>query len=226
MKIDLVIFDCDGVLADSEIIAHQVGVDELARFGGAMTVEESVKLLSGALDEETNRILAEKCGKELTNELLQNIEDKIIANFQKNLKPTANIDAVMKYITDKQVKKCVASNSMTDRLRSTLAITGLDRCFDSEHVYSASMVKRGKPEPDLFLYAADQMQVKPQNCLIIEDSVVGITAAKAAKIPVIGFLGGTHAKYPWYRERIEKMQPLSVASDALELLNILKEKII
>jgi beta-phosphoglucomutase-like phosphatase (HAD superfamily) len=225
MKVELIIFDCDGVLADSEIIAHQIGVDELARFGGSMTLEESIKLLAGALDEEVNRLLEEKCGEKGANTFLLDVENKIAESFKNTLKPIANIDIVMQYIIDTKVKRCVASNSMSDRLSSTLAITGLGSYFKSDYIYSASMVSQGKPEPDLFLYAADKMQVKPQSCLVIEDSVVGIAAAKAAKMPVIGFLGGTHAKYPWYKDRIEKMRPLAVVDDAFALLEILKEKI-
>jgi HAD superfamily hydrolase (TIGR01509 family) len=223
VKVELLIFDCDGVLVDSEIIGHQIGVDEIVRLGGSITVEESIKTFTGFTDEEINRLLKEKYGEKIPNNFFLDLKDKINACYQNTLQPVANIHSVMQYLVDKKIPRCVASNSMSDHLRSVLTITKLDGYFKSGHIYNVSMVKQGKPAPDLFLHAADQMRVKPRNCLVIEDSHIGVAAAKAANIPVIGFLGGIHAKYSWYKDRIKQTQPLEVVDDAHALLNLLKK---
>jgi len=223
VKVELLIFDCDGVLVDSEIIGHQIGVDEVVRLGGSTTVEESIKTFTGFTDEEINRLLKEKHGERISDNFISDLKGKINACYQNTLQPVANIHSVMQYLVDKKIPRCIASNSMSNHLQSVLAITKLDGYFKGEHIYNVSMVKQGKPAPDLFLHAADQMQVRPKNCLVIEDSHIGIAAAKAAKIPVIGFLGGIHAKYSWYKDRIKKTQPLKVVDDAYALLNLLKK---
>jgi HAD superfamily hydrolase (TIGR01509 family) len=223
VKVELLIFDCDGVLVDSEIVGHQVGVDEIVRLGGSTTVEESIKTFTGFTDEEIDRLLKEKHGEKISDNFLQGLKNKINVCYQDTLQSVANIHSVMQYLVDKKMPRCIASNSMSGHLQSVLNLTKLDGYFKSEHIYNASMVKQGKPAPDLFLHAADQMQVKPKNCLVIEDSTIGIAAAKAAKIPVIGFLGGTHAKYLWYKDGIKKAQPLEVVDDAYALLNLLKK---
>ena len=223
MKIDLLIFDCDGVLIDSEIIMHRIGVDEAARFGGSMTIEESIKTFTGLSDEETSRLLKEKYGEKISDDFFDDLVNKTTASYQDTLKSIPNIHYVMQYLVANKTQRCIASNATSDRLSSVLAIAKLDTYFKSEHVYSASMVKRGKPEPDLFLHAADRMKVKPKNCLVVEDSMAGIAAAKAAKMPVIGFLGGTHAKYPWYKDMIKKTEPWKIADDADALLGLLKK---
>ena len=84
------------------------------------------------------------------------------------------------------------------------------------------MVQNGKPMPDIFLHAASQLKVDPYNCIVVEDSIVGVKAAKSANMQVIGFLGGSHAKNSWYCEHIIKEKPFAIASDAAELLNMLK----
>lgn len=225
MKVELLIFDCDGVLVDSEIIGHQIGADEIVRLGGSTTVEESIKTLTGRTDEEIVRLLKERHGEKISNSFLRDLASKIATCYQSTLQPIANIHSVMQYLVNKKIPRCVASNSVSNHLQSVLSITKLASYFKSEHIYSASMVKQGKPAPDLFLHAADKMRVKPKNCLVVEDSAIGIAAAKEAKIPVIGFLGGTHAKYLWYKDRIKKTRPLEVVDDASALLNLLKKLI-
>lgn len=222
MKTDLVIFDCDGVLIDSEIIAHRVNVAEVSKIGGFITIEDSIKTFTGLSNEKTYEILEKKCNTSIPTEFLKKLKKEVIVALQNTLRPIKNIHSVIQYLNNKNIQKCIASNSPPEYLKLTLSITDLANFFKKKHVYSASMVKQGKPEPDLFLHAADKMKVKPQNCLIIEDSIYGIAAAKAAKMPVIGFLGGTHAKYSWYKNMIEKTQPSAIADDANALLSLLK----
>src|SRR4029079_16546138 len=93
--------------------------------------------------------------------------------------------------------------------------------FKSEHVFTSSQVKKAKPAPDLFLFAAEQMGYDPKDCIVIEDSVAGIQAARAAGMSVIGFLGGTHAKFDWYKERIQSRK-LPTANNHQELISIIQ----
>lgn len=223
MKIDLLIFDCDGVLVDSEIIMHRIGVNEVTNFDNSMTIEKSIKTFTGLSDKETDKLLKEKYGKKISDDFFNILVDKTTASYQDMLKPIPNMHLVMQHLTTNKIQKCIASNATSDQLNSVLAITKMDSYFNQEHIYSASMVKQGKPKPDLFLHAADRMKVKPKNCLVIEDSTTGIVAAKAAKMPVIGFLGGTHAQYSWYKDIIKKAKPWRIVDNADVLLSLLKK---
>jgi beta-phosphoglucomutase-like phosphatase (HAD superfamily) len=98
--------------------------------------------------------------------------------------------------------QCVASGSPLNRVQLCLEIAGIDKCFTNK-VYTRELVKRGKPAPDLFLYAAEKMGVKPEKCIVVEDSAAGVEAANAAGMKVIGYLGGGHAQSSWYRKAIE-----------------------
>ena len=134
----------------------------------------------------------------------------------------SGISQVIDYLVAEDVAKCIASNGLHEHIMISLDITKLDKYFSSNRIFSASMVKHGKPMPDLFLHAAKKMEVDTANCMVIEDSVVGIMAAKAAKMPVIGFLGGSHAKSNFYRKGIIEACPNMIANDAMELLEMLK----
>ena len=223
MKIDLLIFDCDGVLIDSEVINHQTGIDEILRYGGnPPTLEESIKTITGLSEQEILQLLRKKYLASVSDDFVANSEKKVAATYQTKLQTIKDIDIVLNYLDTYRILKCVASNGAINRVVSSLKITKLCQFFQQNHIYSASMVAFGKPAPDLFLHAAEQMQVKPQNCLVVEDSVAGITAAKAAKMPVVGFLGGSHATYSWYQEQMHAVAPNYIAHSAHELLAILK----
>ncbi len=105
-----------------------------------------------------------------------------------------------------EMPRCVASSSQPERIRYSLGLTGLLEKFEP-HIFSATIVKNGKPAPDLFLYAASQMGVDPANCIVIEDSPAGILAAKAAGMCVFAFTGGSHARFPAFREQIAALEP-------------------
>lgn len=222
MAIDLVIFDYDGVLADSEITLYQNSVDELARLGIAVAVENFIKDFTGLSFEAANQLLQAQHGSQIPDNFFHalversTIKDPVVAS------PMPGIKMVIQYLIDQQIPVCVASNRLPNQLNAALVDVKLASYFTHEQVYSAAMVKRSKPAPDLFLHLIDKMQVNSQNCLAIEDSVAGIAAAKGANIPVIGFLGGLHAKYPWYQTMITNAQPWQIAHDAAALLNILK----
>jgi beta-phosphoglucomutase-like phosphatase (HAD superfamily) len=102
----------------------------------------------------------------------------------------------------------------------SLRVTAQNHFFDDEHIFTSAQVKHAKPAPDLFLFAAERMGYKPEDCLVIEDSIAGIQAARAAQMLVIGFLGGSHANFDWYKERILN-QRVPVIHHAHELLSII-----
>ncbi|TVR82791.1 MAG: HAD family hydrolase [Rhodospirillales bacterium] len=188
----LVIFDCDGVLVDSEPIASRVLADLLTEIGFPMTPE-------GALDRYTGitlpAVLAKveaEWGRPLPHDFLDQLRARDQAAFRAELQPVPGVMAVLDALDAAGVRKCVASSGAPEKLRLTLTVTGLWDRF-APHIYSAAAVERGKPWPDLFLHAAAAMAVPAEACLVVEDSTAGIQAARAAGMRVIGFAGGGHA---------------------------------
>ena len=187
--IELVIFDCDGVLVDSEMISFSVLRDAIADRGLSLTIEEVQQRFQGrsltavVLDLAANGIEFGPIHQNRMNE-------ELLARFERDLRPIPGMSALVQRLT---VPCCVASSSRTERLRRSLAMTGLSPLFGG-HVFSADSVERGKPAPDLFLYAGKHMNVSPTRCLVIEDSAPGIAAAQAAGMDAIGFAGGQHLR--------------------------------
>ena len=185
----LLIFDCDGVLADSEVMAHQTLLDVLAPLGFAMTLEQSYGVFAGRSLKDTLAVIERELGRPLPPDILEQSRDLLFARFRAGLKPVAG---VMDAITALPYPRCVASSSSPDRLHLALEVTGLAPLFGTD-VFSATQVVNGKPAPDLFLFAATKMKAAPPDCLVIEDSVFGIAAGRAAGMQVIGFAGAGHA---------------------------------
>jgi HAD superfamily hydrolase (TIGR01509 family) len=216
----LIIFDCDGVLVDSEIIAHQVGLELLSSIGYSITLEESIQKFTGVSGKRTSQLILEQSGISIPEDFFSTVcTGKILEAFEKDLKPL--MLAVLSNNLLKDVQKCVASSSPRERVLRSLQITGQSHFFQEEHIFTSAQVKNGKPAPDLFLFAATQMGYHPKNCIVIEDSVAGIQAAHAAEMSVIAFLGGTHANYEWYRKSIQN-QGIPIASHPLELLQMME----
>jgi HAD superfamily hydrolase (TIGR01509 family) len=190
-KPDLVIFDCDGVLVDSEVLSCQCLSEVLGERGIALSEDEVVELFLG---RSTVALLNHyKDDRRFDPEtVLPELKARVLQRFGEQLRPIAGIEAVVSHLGS---PFCVASSSDLDRVTRSLALTGLAPLFGNR-LYTAQMVAHGKPAPDLFLYAAEQMQTAPQRTLVIEDSVSGVTAAKAAGMAVWGFVGGSH-----YRSR-------------------------
>ena len=224
IKPELIIFDADGVLVDSEIIAHQINEIEMTRLGFPITTQKSIELFAGITKDDFNAVMLQEYGRTIPDAdlipLLKKADDTIITE----VKSIGGISEVLDYVEKKQIKKCIASNGASDYVFAVLTTTNLNKYFELEHIFSATMVNfKGKPEPDVFLLAASHFNVKPEDCLVIEDSVLGIKAAKAANMPVIGFLGGSHAQNIWYHEKIIEAGPTVIVNNAIELLDFLKE---
>ena len=187
--IELIIFDCDGVLIDSEGISSRVETEELRRCGCSITVETYLEGALGLAEEEEiwNRIAAEN-GIRLPSDFAETVRGRVTEAFEKELIPIPGVSEVLSKL---DTPSCIASSSSPDRLKKCLALTGLTEFF-TNNVFSAAEVSRGKPHPDLFLHAASRMGADPPRCLVVEDSPAGVQGARAANMTVLGFLGATH----------------------------------
>jgi HAD superfamily hydrolase (TIGR01509 family) len=211
----LVIFDCDGVLVDSEIIGTKIETEELNKFGYVVSVEDVIRKFVGVSAKSAIDCIFVESGIKLPEDFFDNLRPTMLRAFEQELQPL--MYPILSSTLLQNISKCVASNSAKERVLGSLQITGQKDFFHEQHVFTSSQVKHSKPAPDLFLFAADVMGYHPQNCIVIEDSAAGIEAAHAAGMSVIAFLGGSHAKYPWYEERIRGYNT-RVANNCAELL--------
>ena len=188
MKPALVIFDCDGVLVNSEPIANRILAETLTREGYPCTFAESVLRFVGldlpAIIHQVEREL----GQKLSNGFYERLRADTDAAFCKHLKPVPGINAALDRILS---PKCVASSGPSEKIKLSLDLTGLRHHF-GEALFSAHQVPRGKPHPDLFLHAAHHFNVHPGECVVIEDSLPGVVGANAAGMTVLGYAGGDH----------------------------------
>ena len=191
----MIIFDCDGVLVDSEIISNTVDAEAFSALGYPMTAAEMIRRFIGRPKKDIWQQLASEMGKPLPENFAAQVNEATLARYRAELRA---IDGVAASIDALPGKKCVASSSELKKLRLALELTGLLEKFDP-WVFSASQVARGKPAPDLFLFAAAQCGVAPADCLVIEDSKAGVDAAIAAGMRAIGFTGASHS-YPGHAE--------------------------
>lgn len=199
----LLIFDCDGVLVDSEPVSVAVLIDMLAHQGVEMTEEEAYQRFLGRSIASMTATLWEEYGIETDIDFLDHMRSALFERFRLELKA---IEGMAETLDRLAMPRCVASSSQPERIRYSLGLTGLLEKFEP-HIFSATMVKNGKPAPDLFLHAASRMGVEPANCIVIEDSPAGILAAKAAGMCVFAFTGGSHARFPAFREQIAALEP-------------------
>ena len=182
---ELVIFDCDGVLVDSEPIAIRIDAQIFAEYGMSMSDEEIIDRFVGRSPSVTHAAIEEHLGHPLPRDF----DERWLAMFDEayahDLQPIDGIEQALDQIT---ARTCVASSSNPDRLDHKLRLTGLYDRF-AGHIYSAAAVQNGKPAPDLFLYAAGQMGVEPGACAVVEDSQYGVQAARAAGMAAYGYSG-------------------------------------
>lgn len=189
--IDLILFDCDGVLIDSEIVAVTIEADLLRAAGCALSATEISERFSGMHWGDMLSALERETGLSLHAPLHDKVEAILDARLAQEAQPTAGVGAMLAQITQ---PKCVCSNTKMDRLQAMLARTGLARFF-GENVFSAKDLGpgRAKPKPDIYLHGLARMGGVPAaRAVVIEDSVHGVQAARSAGIAVIGYIGGGH----------------------------------
>jgi HAD superfamily hydrolase (TIGR01509 family) len=201
--IGLVIFDCDGVLVDSESLAMRVLLEGLGEIGYAIGEEEAYERFLGRSLANMQAVLRAEYGSELPPDRLDRMRQRLFEVYRQELMPIDGIAAMLDRLA---TPCCVASSSQMERLQVSLEVTGLLSRF-VPHLFSATMVAQGKPAPDLFLHVAERMAVAPAACLVIEDSAAGIGAAQRAGMRVFGFVGGSHARSAAYRAKLATLAP-------------------
>lgn len=183
-RFDLIIFDNDGVLVDSEPVANQVLASLLTEYGFPCTPAESIATFMGHSVPQVRAMVETRLGRSLPDDLEARYVERLFPTFERSLQPIPGIVDALRAI-DQAV--CVASSGTHQRIRLTLGATGLWDRFGGR-VFSAQDVARGKPAPDLFLHAAASLGVDPRRCAVVEDSPAGVTAANAAEMTSFGFV--------------------------------------
>jgi HAD superfamily hydrolase (TIGR01509 family) len=202
----LVIFDCDGVLVDSEPIALEVLVEALAVKGIAMDADGAAERFLGRSIGSMADVVRQEFDVEIDQDFLSRMREALYARFRRELQPIAGVGRVVERLKEQGISWCVASSSQRERIELSLAATGLLDHFKPS-IFSATMVENGKPAPDLFLYAAAAMGADPSACVVVEDSPAGIVAAQAAGMAVCAFTGGSHTIYPSYQAALTALNP-------------------
>jgi len=218
-----IIFDCDGVLIDSELIYKSTERAFLEKVGLTYNPVEFFRRFMGRSEES----FFEEAGKDHHalhgKPLPHDFKDELIAHqktrFENELRAIGGIDEMLNDL--RGVTQAVASSSPIHSLIKKLEMTGLKHHF-GDHIYSASHVKYGKPEPDLFLYASEKLGVAPKDCLVIEDSENGVLAGLAAGMTVVGFTGGGHC-HDLHHEILRTTGAHEIARTAAELHTMLTD---
>jgi HAD superfamily hydrolase (TIGR01509 family) len=183
---ELVIFDCDGVLVDSERLAVRVEAELLAELGWPLSQAEIVERFMGRTTEYMDEAIEAQLGSRLPGDWSDQFQRRYREAFAAELVP---VDGVLDALDQIAVPTCVASSGSHDKLRFTLGHTGLYERFEGR-IFSGYEVANGKPAPDLFLHAAARMGAGPARCAVVEDSLYGVLAARAAGMRVFGYAGG------------------------------------
>ncbi|WP_210594361.1 HAD family phosphatase [Streptomyces sp. GESEQ-35] len=213
MRYDLVIFDNDGVLVDSEPISNGLLAAYLTELGHPTSYEDSLRDYMGAAMHRVHDLVEERTGQRLPEDFDDVFHTRVFAAFERELKPVAGAVGVLEKLAADGVPYCVASSGSHERIRVGHRTTGLDRWFGDGQIFSSEDVGRGKPAPDLFLYAAGRMGVAPERCVVVEDSPLGVRAAVAADMDVYGFTAMTPAA-----RLVGATQLFSGMGDLLDLL--------
>ena len=209
MRHDLIIFDCDGVLVDSEMLAIRAMRDVL-NAAGVPATEALILGCFGMKQVDTLTRVAEATGQPIPADVPAKIWPATRTAFETSLKAMPGIVPFLGATGG--VARCVASSSHPERIRTSLDLTGLSGFFQGDHLFSSHAVARGKPAPDLFLLAATRMGVAPGRCVVIEDSVFGILGARAAGMAAYGFVGGAHIQ-PGHAASLTAAGALGIAAD-------------
>jgi HAD superfamily hydrolase (TIGR01509 family) len=187
-----VIFDCDGVLVDSERLVQRVEMEQLAELGWPITLAEIYEQHLGRSEADIAANIERHTGSPLPSDFAERRARAIWDAFERELQPVPGINEAIAAVRSAGFSTCVASSGSHDKLRFTLGRTGLYDHFEGR-IFSAEAVRHGKPAPDLFLHAAASMQATPTACVVVEDSPAGISAALAGGMGVIGYAGLTPA---------------------------------
>ena len=203
----LIIFDCDGVLIDSEILSARVDSELLGEIGYEITPEELAHRFAGITTERIFELVGEEMGRAVPKKLIERAKRETDKKLKEEVLPIGGVQEMLDALDD---PRCICSNSRPERLQVSLTKAGLWDRF-RPYVFSAQAVGegRGKPAPDVFLHAAGIFETEPADAIVIEDSVAGITGAVAAGMRVIGFTGASHT-WPGHGEVLMEAGALTV----------------
>jgi HAD superfamily hydrolase (TIGR01509 family) len=203
----LIIFDCDGVLIDSEIISARVDCDILRDFGYEITPEELAHRFAGFTTERIFQMVGEELGRPLPADVIRRAEVETDRRLGEEVDPVPGVHDMLDRL---DAPRCICSNSRPERLQVSLRKAGLWDRF-RPYVFSSRDVPdgRGKPAPDVFLHAARIFETDPADCIVIEDSVAGVTGGVAAGMRVVGFIGASHS-WPGHGEALMDAGALTV----------------
>lgn len=188
MSVELLIFDFDGVIADSEGLACAVLADLVTELGAPLTQQEVLEQFTGRRIGDVTAAVEGLIGRKIPD-FPDRLLRRTLAAFETGLREIAGVRGFLESHSD--LRRCIASSSSLERIRFCLTILKLESCF-GDALFSADVVERGKPYPDIFLYAAERMGVPPSEVIVIEDSPGGVRAAVGAGMRVIGLLAATH----------------------------------
>lgn len=186
---DLVIFDMDGVLVDSEPIANRILHKYLSALGMPLGLDEMTRTLIGLSTPAWRRLVEDRFGVVMTDEQVARQKEEVHEAYKTELRPVPGVEQAILALRQ---PRCVASSSPPETIAVSLRLTGLDRHFGG-NLFSASMVARGKPHPDIFLHAAREMGHAPARTAVVEDTVTGVTAGVAAGMKVFGYAGASYS---------------------------------
>ena len=219
----LIIFDCDGVLIDSEIIASRVDCEILGELGYEITPEELAHRFAGFTTERIFQLVGEEMGRAVSDDVVHRAQRETDQRLNLEVLPIGGVQEMLDALDD---PRCICSNSRPERLEVSLTKAGLWDRF-RPYVFSAQSVGsgRGKPAPDIFLHAANVFETNPDDAIVIEDSVPGVTGGVAAGMRVIGFTGASHT-WPGHGEALMDAGALTVVrrlADVPATLEALRE---
>ncbi|MBE9258706.1 HAD family hydrolase [Dolichospermum sp. LEGE 00246] len=183
MQTELVVFDCDGVLVDSETLGNRVLVEFVAEFGLKLEIEEAILLFRGCKMADCVAVIEQKLGKKMPPDFVTQLRTRTAKAFEHELLPVEGIEAALDKI---DLPICVASSGPREKIELALRVTNLLPRF-AGHIFSSYQIGSWKPEPDLFLFAAKTMGVEPQFCTVVEDSILGVRAGTAAEMRVLWY---------------------------------------
>lgn len=212
----LTIFDCDGVLVDSEAVVASVECELLAAAGFEITEEVIFEQYVGMSFADVARAIEQEHGRPVPPDLYDQVERLSLERYEHELQAVEGMSGLLEELP---TRRCVASGSRLGAIERALRLTDLASYFEPEHLFSTEMVARGKPAPDVFLHAAEAMGSPPSDCAVIEDSPYGVSAAVAGGMRVVGFVGGRHAR-PSLTQRLHAAGASVVVRHPMELLEL------
>lgn len=217
MSITHLIFDCDGVIVDSEIVATRLSLKVLSEYGYVSDEESHCRRFSGMLTSRIMEIIFDELGKPVPESLVQHMDHLFETEFEKVLEPIPGMPDLLRSQT---IPLSIVSNSWVDSVRRSLSISGISGVSEGR-IFSAEHVPNPKPSPDVYQLAIREIGLPADQLLVVEDSVAGVTAAKAAGLTVIGFLGASHI-FDGHDTKLKAQGVDYLASDANELSALLQ----